>query len=267
MWGYTQSKDISTYDLWENPEKVTCYQVMGDKLNALMCCQFEKKASQRLFIHAPMYIAPSGGVSPKNYKDLSRKSVKLLTPQLNMSSILGTATVVHPGYSYDTDLGCNTCINNFRTCITDSKGKGHNPLLLVENMAGQRGALCSDLDELIYIINGVKEGEEHSNNIGACIDTCHLHAAGYPLLRDEQIDDLFHKLRSIESDIVLIHLNDCNFGLGSKKDRHADLLKGCVFTERSLKTFVSACKERNYNIILETPTTYNINIVSDIYKT
>lgn len=266
MWGYSHSLDLSTYAMWRNPHKVSCYQVMGNKLDESKCCRFEQKASERVFIHAPLYIAPSGGVNPKNYDKLSRDSVKHLTPQLNMSSILGTATVVHPGYTYDTKLGCNTCINNCKRAIINSKDTGHNPLLLVENMAGQSRALCSDLDELIYIVNGVKGDANCADNIGACIDTCHLHTAGYPLSTDEQINDLFSKLKPIESDILLIHLNDCEHPLGSRKDRHADLLKGCVFSERSLKTFLSGCKQRGYNVVLETPTTANIDIVADIYK-
>jgi len=267
MWGYSHSLDLGNYEMWSNPHKVTCYQVMGNKLSDYKCSKFEKKASERVFIHAPLYISPSGGVNPKNYNKLSRDSVNFLTPQLNMSSILGTATVVHPGYSYDSELGLNTCVNNCKRAITNSRDKGHQPLLLIENMAGQSRALCSELDELIYVVNSIKAEDECASHIGACIDTCHLHAAGYGLATDEQVSDLLSKLKPIENDIILIHLNDCEFDLGSKKDRHADLLTGSVFSERSLRTFLNVCKQRNYNIVLETPTTQNIHILSEIYKT
>ena len=266
MFGYADNLDLNLYKIWQNPHKVTCYQIMGNKLDERSCCNYVEHGEQRIFIHAPHYIAPSGGVNPKNYDKLSHNSVEFLTPQLNMSSILESATIVHPGYSYDSQLGLNTCANNCKVSIDRCKSKGREPLLLIENMASQARSLCSDLDELIYVVNKVKEEKKLINNIGACIDTCHLHAAGYDLTTDAAINDLFSKLKPIENDIVLIHLNDCDHAKGSKRDRHADLLTGCVFTDRSLKTFVNKCSNAGYNIIMETPTTHNIDIITRIYN-
>jgi len=241
----------------------SCCQIMGDS-NVIKYLPDLKKSSSTVFIHAPYTISPSGGVNKSKYDSLSNFSVKLITDQLLLSSSLQSATILHPGSSFDFELGLNTCVKNCCSAINKVKSK-RNPLLLIENMSGKGKVLCSEIYELDYIIKEIKNNGLN-DHIGVCIDTCHAHAAGYDLSTDENVSDFISNLKSIENDIVLVHLNDSKDKLGSKLDNHEDLLAGNAFSKRSLKTLISYFHSISSHIILETPTDININIVGNIYS-
>lgn len=116
--------------------------------------------------------------------------------------------------------------------------------LLVENSAGQKGKLCSDLEELRWVLDAVRRqlSPERQGQIGWCVDTCHAHAAGYSLSAKPangpdvamlnvgggrslagEIDRL-----QLWSDLKCIHVNDSRDAFGSGRDRHANLGRGQI---------------------------------------
>jgi deoxyribonuclease-4 len=100
---------------------------------------------------------------------------------------------------------------------------GHTTVLL-ETMAGKGTEVGGRFEELRAIIDRVERGDR----LGVCLDTCHVHDAGYDLVADldgvlEEFDDVLglDRLRAV-------HLNDSLNPRGSRKDRHAKIGEGAL---------------------------------------
>ena len=70
------------------------------------------------------------------------------------------------------------------------------------------------------------DGVENKANVGVTFDTCHVLDAGYDLVNDydgvmRQLDEAIGLAK-----VKAIHVNDSQFGLGSHKDRHANIGEG-----------------------------------------
>ena len=94
--------------------------------------------------------------------------------------------------------------------------------VLLETMAGKGTECGRNFDELATIMDGV----ENKANVGVTFDPCHVLDAGYDLENDydgvmRQLDEVIGLAR-----VKAIHVNDSQFGLGSHKDRHANIGEG-----------------------------------------
>lgn len=121
--------------------------------------------------------------------------------------------------------------------------------LLVENTAGQGNALGADLDELSELVHSAPE-----LNLGVCIDTAHLFAAGYNIREPGGLDETLASLHTGIglSRVKVIHVNDSKSACGSRVDRHEHIGKGKIGREafrRLLRHPTLAGK----TFILETP--------------
>jgi deoxyribonuclease-4 len=119
-------------------------------------------------------------------------------------------------------------------------------MILLETMAGKGSECGRSLEELKQIISNV-----NSNNIGICLDTCHLNDAGY------EIGDFDNLLNQVDSLIGLdkvhcIHLNDSKNILNSHKDRHENIGLGTIGFDKLLYV-ANHPKLKNVPKILETP--------------
>ena len=120
--------------------------------------------------------------------------------------------------------------------------------VLLETMAGKGSEVGSTFGQLRQILDGVEHGEK----MGVCLDTCHVHDAGYDLVGDldgvlaefDQVIGL-HKLRAI-------HLNDSMNPLGSRKDRHARIGEGHLGLP-ALTRIIKHPQLRGLPFYLETP--------------
>ena len=63
-----------------------------------------------------------------------------------------------------------------------------------------------------------------------CLDTCHLHAAGYDLTTAAGYERTMREFEQVVGLRYLVgaHLNDSKTGLGSRVDRHESLGKGAM---------------------------------------
>jgi deoxyribonuclease-4 len=101
--------------------------------------------------------------------------------------------------------------------------------ILLETTAGGGHCLGASIEQIARLIDTSK----YSDRLGCCLDTCHLHAAGYPLWPKDQLDDLFNLIdRQIGlSRIGCIHLNDAKGAAGSHLDRHEHIGQGQIGIE------------------------------------
>jgi apurinic endonuclease APN1 len=170
--------------------------------------------------------------------------------ELNTLSHLKGGVVIHPGNYTNRKEGLETIAKSINKLdlLPDAK-------LILENSAGQGTSLATTLDELKIILDGVDA--KNKDNMGVCIDTCHIFAYGdYDLRKRDEVDRLFKDFdRKIGMEnFSLLHLNDSVERLKSKKDRHACLGCGHIWEGdmTPLKYLLCKCKENNIPIVLET---------------
>ena len=194
-----------------------------------------------IICHAPYII----NLANKEKIDSWNFSINFLIAEIKRCEKMGIKyLVLHPGSSvkHTKDEG----IKNIIQALTIVVKNINNCTILLETMAGKGTECASSLEEINRIINGV-----NSNNIGVCIDTCHLNDSGYDIEKiDEYLDD-FDKLIGIDK-IKCVHLNDSKNVLGAHKDRHANIGFGTIGFEKLLYV-LNHKKLKNVPKILETP--------------
>ena len=120
--------------------------------------------------------------------------------------------------------------------------------VLLETMAGKGSELGGKFEELRAILDGVNFPEK----LGVCLDTCHVHDAGYDLIGDlEGVLGTFDRVIGLDR-LKAVHLNDSKNPCGSRKDRHEKLGEGCIGLD-ALKRLALSPPLRNLPFFLETP--------------
>ena len=120
--------------------------------------------------------------------------------------------------------------------------------VLLETMAGKGSEVGRSFEELRQIIDGV----EHQQKIGVCLDTCHVHDAGYDIVNDlDGVLAEFDQVVGLDR-LRAIHLNDSMNPLGSRKDRHAGIGEGQIGLA-ALTRVVNHPQLRRLPFYLETP--------------
>jgi len=97
--------------------------------------------------------------------------------------------------------------------------------ILIENTAGMGTAVGSRLEEVAQIVRGLRDLD-----VGACLDTAHLFAAGYDIRSEEGLANTIGQIdRTIGLDNVpVFHVNDSKIPLGGRVDRHEHIGKGKI---------------------------------------
>lgn len=122
-------------------------------------------------------------------------------------------------------------------------------IVAIETMAGKGTEIGRNFSEIKRIIDGVDLKEE----VGVCIDTCHVFESGMDIR--EGIDELllnFDREIGLEK-LVALHLNDSKNDCGAKKDRHELIGKGSIGID-VFKEIVNDERLKKLPLILETPT-------------
>jgi deoxyribonuclease IV len=163
-------------------------------------------------------------------EQLWRKSVESFAIELLRAEHLGIGCVVtHPGSFTTTSesTGIKRIVKALD--LVHSKIGKLKVRTLLENTAGQGSALGWRFDHLAAILDKVKQPER----LGVCIDTCHLHAAGYAIHTATDYEKTMKQLdRIIGRRLVkAIHLNDSKKDLGSRVDRHEHIGQGKIALE------------------------------------
>ena len=120
--------------------------------------------------------------------------------------------------------------------------------VLLETMAGKGSEVGGRFEELKAILDRVELNE----HMGVCLDTCHVHDAGYDMVNDlDGVLTEFDKVIGLER-LKAIHVNDSKNPMGARKDRHEKLGEGCIGLE-ALVRVVNHPALRELPFLLETP--------------
>jgi deoxyribonuclease IV len=101
---------------------------------------------------------------------------------------------------------------------------GGNLTVLIENTAGAEFSLGGSFDQVAELLERLHE----IIPVGACIDTCHTHVAGYDLVSEDGYRQTIAHLDATVglANVRLWHCNDAKAPRGSKLDRHQHIGKG-----------------------------------------
>jgi deoxyribonuclease-4 len=120
--------------------------------------------------------------------------------------------------------------------------------VLLETMAGKGSEVGRSFEELREILDRV----ELSEQMGVCLDTCHIFDAGYDIVSDpDGVLEEFDRVIGL-SRLKAVHLNDSKNSIGSRKDRHETIGGGRIGFDALLR-FASRPALRELPLILETP--------------
>jgi deoxyribonuclease-4 len=152
------------------------------------------------------------------------KSWDALADELQRCNLLGIRWLIfHPGTHADEAEGIRTVAAGMTHALERAPGKAR---LLIETTAGQGSSLGWRFEQVAAIRDGVPQ--PHRRRVGVCVDTCHLHAAGYDLTTREGYEGTFAQLdRAVGlKHVEAFHLNDCKKPRGCRVDRHEHIGQG-----------------------------------------
>ena len=154
--------------------------------------------------------------------------------------------VFHPGShtGIGEEAGIANIIRGLEQAITGTE----NIKVLLETMSGKGTEIGYRFEQLKQIRDGV----QHPERIGICLDTCHVFAAGYDIVGN--LDGVLEEFdRVIGLDLLkAVHFNDSMMPFGSHKDRHSTIGAGEIGLEPLLRVMRHpALKELPF--YLETP--------------
>ncbi len=119
--------------------------------------------------------------------------------------------------------------------------------LLLEMMSGSGSELGSRIEEIKKILTYFNAPER----LGVCLDTCHLHSAGYDMQAWAQFKEQWC-MDLPWSVIGCLHMNDSKTPFESHKDRHERLGEGSIGWQ-AFETIVQDEAMNGIPIIMETP--------------
>ena len=256
------------YDLGAN-----CLQVFAGSPRTWARANLSKIDLQKLFsiqkdldvtpiITHALYLINLASDKPETYQ----KSYQALKADLTFDAyVKGGGVVVHLGSHQG--RGWDAVKDDLlETLVKLLKETPEKSKLLIENSAGQKGKLSSDLTEIRWLLDALEDKGKFvsRNRVGWCFDTCHAWAAGYYLgqeppadvdttknpVRGRAIDEI--KRLNLLKTLTCVHVNGSRDPFASGKDRHANLGEGLLPIE-DIAEFINLPEIQRLPLILETP--------------
>lgn len=200
-----------------------------------------------------------------NFADMGRTgkiSIKMLSNELNLAAKMEVkGSIVHLGSFKEKETALFSEVTNGQP--TPSKDEKYTTLIenieevlitspkdvffIIEN-AGNR-KIGQTIDEIGRIVHDVNDPR-----IKVCLDTCHLHAAGYDLRTTENFEKFLEEFDTkVGLDrLEVVHVNDSKDPFGSLRDRHENLGQGQVGDD-VFRNLLNHPKTKHLSFIIETP--------------
>src|SRR5262249_25480349 len=182
-----------------------------------------------------------------------RKSVKAFRGELERAVQLGAEfLVLHPGSfrGRSREEGLELAARSVAEAAAGLELAKSNLTVLIENTAGAEFSLGGSFDQVAQILERLRP----VCRVGACIDTCHTHVAGYDLVSEA---GWLETLRQLDATIGLKnvfvwHCNDAKDARGSRRDRHEHIGQGTIGLE-PFRRLLNDPQTEHAAFIAETP--------------
>ena len=162
-----------------------------------------------------------------------------------MALLPGNFYNFHPGSHVG--QGTETGISQICDALKKALAPGYPVTVLLETMAGKGSEVGGRFEELKMIMDGVG-----SDEIGVCLDTCHVHDAGYDIVNDlDGVLAEFDRVVGLDK-LKALHINDSKNPFSSHKDRHELIGQGSLGVE-AFSQVVNHPVLKKLPMILETP--------------
>ena len=196
-----------------------------------------------LVVHAPYII----NAASKEKADIFDLSIKTIINELQRTAAFGAKILVlHPGNHLKAgpEIAIATLIEALNEVFAND---GTDVKIAIETMAGKGSEIGVTFEEIAQIINGTK----YSDRLGVCLDTCHVHDAGYDVANVDELLQEFDRVVGL-SRLLVVHINDSKNYRGAHKDRHENLGYGEIGFD-ALSKLANHPRLKDIPKILETP--------------
>ena len=165
---------------WKNAQ-------ISDETASLFLERKSKDDIDPIYFHANYLINLAGDLSG----ELSKNS---LIHELKLAAKLGIrGSVIHIGSFFEKELPKSFSLEKYHTLLSNIQDildqTPKKTLFIIENSGTKK--IGRTLDEIAFIIKRLPD-----SRVRVCLDTCHLHAAGYDLLSVSKVDaflEMFYK--------------------------------------------------------------------------
>ncbi|MBS1228634.1 MAG: apurinic endonuclease Apn1 [Proteobacteria bacterium] len=232
----------STFQFFtRNPRGGAAKAIDQDDLAAFLLLASEHRLAP-LLAHAPYTLNACSAD-----ENTRRFAAEMMADDLARMELLpGNLYNFHPGshVGQGASAGIELIVAQLNALLTPQQ----TTTVLLETMAGKGSEVGSTFRQLRQIIDGVERKEK----VGVCLDTCHVHDAGYDIVNDlDGVLAEFDAVIGIDK-LRAIHLNDSMNQLGSRKDRHARIGDGQIGLP-ALTRIINHPQLRRLPFYLETP--------------
>ena len=136
--------------------------------------------------------------------------------------------VLHPGSwkGLTRDEGLRLAAQSIERAIDGLPWQDSPFRILIENTAGAEFSLGSKLEQVAELVECLRPCAP----VGVCLDTCHVHVAGYDIVSEDGYTETMLLVRDtvgFES-VKVWHCNDAKAAFGSKLDRHEHIGEGTI---------------------------------------
>ncbi|MYL47939.1 deoxyribonuclease IV [Halobacillus litoralis] len=167
-----------------------------------------------IVVHAPYIINIGNTTKPETFQ----LGVDFLRNEIERTEALGARQIVlHPGSHVG--QGVEKGLPKIIEGLNEVLHKDQKVQIALETMAGKGSEIGRSFDELAKIMDGVTFNEK----LSVCMDTCHIHDAGYNVVEDfDGVLDEFDKIVGLDR-LKVVHVNDSKNIKGAAKDRHENI--------------------------------------------
>jgi deoxyribonuclease-4 len=197
---------------------------------------------EHVIVHAP-YIINLGNTKSADTFELA---TSFLSKEIERVKAFGAKVIVlHPGahVGAGSEAGIASIISGLNMVLKGVEGVS----IALETMAGKGSECGRTFEEIKAIIDGV----ENKACISVCLDTCHVHDAGYDVFDVDGLLNHFDEVIGLNY-LSVVHINDSKNPVGAGKDRHENLGYGYIGF-KTLHEYVTHPKLAHLPKILETP--------------
>jgi deoxyribonuclease IV len=122
--------------------------------------------------------------------------------------------------------------------------------VLIENTAGAEFSLGGSFEQVAELVERLRSHIP----VGACIDTCHTHVAGYDIVSESGYSETMKKLDDTVGlkNVAVWHCNDAKAACGSKLDRHQHIGEGTIGIE-TFRRLLNDPRTEHAAFLAETP--------------
>lgn len=162
---------------------------------------------------------------------LWHKSIDLMTIEIERCEALSIPFLVHHPGAFTTssrEQGIERIALAYKELL--ARTKGMRTMLCLEGTVGAGSQLGGTFEDLAAIRARAIELTNASSRIGYCLDTCHMHAAGYDMRTRASANaalDRFDQICGL-SNLKAFHINDSKGPCGSHLDRHDHIGRGTI---------------------------------------